>query len=284
MSALAAHPAAITFNTALPVTQGQGILRVQWKYTEVGKDSTPLARSLTVQAIPVVGVWGVSPKVALFAIAPVLDKKLEVTTPIGRETRSVSGLGDVTLLARYTAYQRDERGRTLRIAPFVGVEAPTGSDDDRDALGPLPRPMQLGSGSWDLKVGVIATRQTLQWQIDTSLAYQRNTEANDFQFGDEARVDFSYQRRLLPRTLGSGIPAFLYGVIESNWIWQDRSRLAGIDNPDSGGTTWYLAPGLQYVRRRLVLEGAIQIPVTQDRNGTALENDFIGTLSVRVNF
>jgi len=278
-----ARPAAITFNTALPVTQGQGILRVQWKYAEFGDDPTPLDRQLTVQAIPVVGVWGVTPNLALFAIAPLVDKELELTTPAGRTTRGVSGLADLTLLACYTAYQRDEPGKTFRLAPFLGVEAPTGTDDDQDALGRLPQPLQLGSGSWDFKLGTIATRQTLRWQIDTSVSYQLNTEANDFEHGDEARLDFSYQRRLIPRQLSGGVPAFLYGVIESNLIWQDRSRLAGVDNPDTGGTTWYLAPGLQYVRRRLVLEGAVQILVSKNLNGAALENDFMGTLSMRIN-
>ena len=279
-----AFPASITFNTALPVTEGEGILRIQSKYFDFGDDSTPLDRDLTVWAVPVVGVWGLTRKVALFGIVPILDKELDVTTPLGRRTRSVSGLGDVTLLARYTAYQRDRRGSTFRIASFLGVDVPTGEDDASDPLGRLPQPLQLGSGSWDYNLGAIVTRQTLKWQIDSSLSYKFNTEANDFEFGDEARFDFSYQKRLRPRELSGGVPAFVYGVLESNLIWQDRSEVAGIDDLDSGGTTWYLAPGLQYVRKRFVLEGAVQIPVIQDLNGAALENDFIGTLSVRANF
>ena len=279
-----AFPASITFSTALPVTQGEGILRIQWKYFDFGDDSSPQARNLSVQAVPVVGVWGVTRKVALFGIVPILDKELDVTTPLGRRTRSVSGLGDVTLLARYTAYQRDRRGSTFRIAPFLGVDVPTGDDDESDALGRLPQPLQLGSGSWDYNLGAIVTRQTLKWQIDSSVSYKINTKANGFEFGDEARFDVSYQKRLRPRELSGGVPAFVYGVLESNFVWQDRSEVAGIDDPDSGGTTWYLAPGLQYVTKRFVLEGAVQIPVSQDLNGAALENDFIGTLSVRANF
>ncbi len=128
-------PASITFNTALPVTEGEGIVRIQSKYFGFGDDSTPLDRDLTVRAVPVVGVWGLSRKVALFGIVPILDKELDVTTSLGRRTRSVSGLGDVTLLARYTAYQRDRRGSTLRVAAFLGVDVPTGEDDESDALG-----------------------------------------------------------------------------------------------------------------------------------------------------
>lgn len=285
--AAAARPgfaASITFNTALPVTKGQGIVRIQSKILEFGTDSGPLDRDLTVRVVPVAGVWGVTEKIALFGIVPIFDKDLRVATPLGRRARSVSGLGDVTVLARYTAYQRDRRGSTLRIAPFLGVDAPTGEDDASDSLGRLPQPLQLGSGSWDYNVGAIVTHQTLDWQVDSSLSYKINTEANDFEFGDEARFDMSYQRRLRPRQLGGGVPAFVYGVLESNLSWQDRSEVAGSTDLDSGGTSWYLAPGIQYVRRRFVLEGAVQVPVLQDLNGAALESDFIATLSVRANF
>ena len=80
------------------------------------------------------------------------------------------------------------------------------------------------------------------------------------------------------------MPSFLYGVLESNVIWQDRNRLNGLEDADSGGITWFLAPGIQYVSTRLVIEAAVQIPVVQNLNSTALENDFITTLSARVNF
>ena len=276
--------ASITFSTALPVTKGQGIVRIQSKFLEFGADSSPLDRDLTVRVVPVVGAWGVTQKLALFGIAPIFDKNLRVSTALGRRTRSVSGLGDVTVLARYTAVQRDRRGKTLRFAPFLGVDVPTGDDDATDALGRLPQPLQLGSGSWDYNLGAIVTRQTLDWQVDSSLSYKVNSEANDFEFGDEARFDFSYQKRLRPRELGGGVPRFVYGVLESNLLWHGRNEAAGRVDLDSGGTTWYLAPGIQYVRRRLVLEGAIQIPVLQDLNGAALESDFIGTLSARANF
>ena len=123
------------------------------------------------------------------------------------------------LLARYTAYKRDQVGKTFRVAPFVGIEIPSGKDDEGDELGQLPQPLQLGSGSWDPSIGTIVTWQTLGWQIDTSASYKFNTGANGFEFGDVARVDFSYQRRLRPRELGEGVPNFLYGVLESNLIW-----------------------------------------------------------------
>lgn len=284
VSALPLRAGPITFNSALPVSRGEVIVRSQFIYLRSGTDSSPMNRELRVIAVPLVAVWGITEKLALFGIVPILDKTLEVRTPSGVQRRAASGAGDATILVRYTSYKRDAHLETVRIAPFAGIKAPTGSHDERDGLGVLPRPLQPGSGSWDLSAGMIVTRQTVSSELDASISYTINGRADHFELGDQGRVDLSLQRRLFPRELGEGVPHFLYAVVESNVIWQGRNKAGGSADPDSGGTTVYLAPGLQWVSKRFVVEAAIQIPVAQDLNGTALENDFISTLSARVNF
>jgi hypothetical protein len=97
-------------------------------------------------------------------------------------------------------------------------------------------------------------------------------------------VDLSFQYRLWPPELGAGVPAFLYGVIESNLIWVDKNTEAGVRDPNSGGTTWFLAPGIQYVTKRVILEAIVQIPVRQDLNGLGIKNDYIVSGGFRVSF
>lgn len=274
--------AQITTNTALPVGKGEGIVRLQSKIIRSTGDPSPMDRDLRVLSFPLVGVYGMTARLTLFGVVPILDKNLEVTTPRGRATRNVTGLADVRLFARYTIYQRNRRGQTMRLAPFAGIELPTGTDDATDDLGRLPGPLQLGSGSWDPFVGLVFSWQTFAWQIDASASYKRNPEANDFQFGDEARLDVATKVRLLPRSLGSGLPSFVYANVETNLIWQDENEVSRAADANSGGATWYLAPGLQYVTKRVMLEAAVQLPVVQDLNGTALKNNLITTLSVRV--
>ncbi len=188
------------------------------------------------------------------------------------------------LFGRYTIFRDDVRGRTLRVAPFLGVELPTGDDDDEDALGPLPRPLQAGSGSWDPFAGVVATYQTLAYQVDAQAAYQVNTEDEGFELGDETRLDASLQYRLWPRELGAGVPGFLYGILEANLVHLGRNESGGSADPDSGGTTLFLGPGLQYVTKRWILEAIVQLPAFQDLNGTALEDDLVVRAGFRVNF
>jgi len=98
------------------------------------------------------------------------------------------------------------------------------------------------------------------------------------------RFDASLQYRLWPRELKGGVPGLLYGVIESNLIYRGKNRIADLDDINSGGTTLFLAPGLQYVTRRWVFETAAQLPVVQNLNSTALENDYIVRAGFRVNF
>ncbi len=280
----AAHAAPITFNTALPVAEDHFVFREQFLGQRAADDPSAANREVEVLGgISVLG-YGITSDLALFGIFPYLDKELELTTPNGqRVTRSTDGIADAQLFTRYTVFRRDLPGQNFRIAPFVGTEFPTGDDDDADSLGLLPAPLQLGSGSWDPFGGVIATYQTLDYQVDAQVAYQLNTEANNFEFGDIFRLDGSLQYRLWPRELGEGVPAFLYGVIEANFIHQEKNEVGRLDDPNSGGTTLFLSPGLQYVTKNWILEGIVQLPVVQELNGTALEDDFIVRAGFRLN-
>jgi hypothetical protein len=125
----------------------------------------------------------------------------------------------------------------------------------------------------------------LRWELDASGTYQLRTEANDFRAGDEARGDASFQYRLIPwGALGSGVPSYLFGVLETAAVWNRRDRAFGTEDPNSGGFTWYLAPGLQWISERSIVEGAVEIPVIRSANGLALKNDFIAVLSFRQSF
>jgi hypothetical protein len=229
--------------------------------------------------------YGMNSRLAFFGGLPLLDKRLKSTADDGnRIRRSTRGIGDMRLWARYTLFQDDAPGRTFRAAPFAGVEAPTGRDDDSDGAGRLPQPLQVGSGSWDPFVGAVITYQTLDYQLDVQASYEVNTKANQFEFGNEFRADASFQYRLWPRELGGGVPSFVYGALELNFSDQEKNRIGGNKDPDSGGRALFVSPGLQYVTRRWIVEGIVQIPVTQNLNGAALEDDFTVRFGFRANF
>ena len=280
----AAWSAPITFNTAITLAPGEFVLREQYVFDQSGDDPSGADRDRTVQgAVSALG-YAVNKDLMLFGVLPYVEKRLKLTDNGARRTRSDSGIGDLRVFGRYTVYRRNWLGGLFRISPFAGLEFPTGDDDERDSFGRLPASVQLGSGSWDPFGGLVATYQTLDFEIDGQIAYQVNTGGGPFEFGDVARADASIQYRIWPRELGSGLPAFVYGVLEANLIHRGRNEAGGVTDPNSGGTTVFLVPGLQYASKRWVFEAAVQLPVFQDLNGTALEKDYVARAGFRVNF
>lgn len=284
LAAMAIHAAPITFNTALPVGKGEFVLREQVIISQSGDDPGGTNRDATARALVSVLGYGITGRLAVFGALPIVDKELDVTSGGVRVNRSASGLGDLSLFGRYTIFKRDGPGRTFRVAPFAGLTLPTGDDDETDALGRLPAPVQPGTGAWDGFCGLVLTYQTLDYQVDGQLGYRINGETNGLDRGDVARADGSFQYRLWPGELSAGVPGFLYGVLEAALIHSEKDRVGGIDDPDSGGLRVVITPGMQYVTRRWIVEAGVELPLLQDLNGTALENDYVIRAGFRVNF
>lgn len=276
--------APVTFNSALPVAEGEFVFREMIRGLRSSKDVTPTGRDMRATAAVSVLGYGVNENLALFGVLPYADKTLKVTADGSRIERDNRGLGDATGFARYTLWRDDAPGRTVRLSGFGGFSAPTGNDDEHDRFGRLPPPLQDGTGAWDWFGGVVATYQALAFEVDGQISYRANRQANDFEAGDETRLDLAWQYRLWPRELGEGVPGFLYSVLEVNFLHQEKNRFNGQNDANSGGDTAWVSPGLQYVTRRWVLEAVVQKPVSQDLNGAALENDFMFTTSFRMNF
>ena len=275
----------INTNVALPLAQGELVWRTQLRFLGKSDDPSPMAREIDVLAVPQVLVYGLSGRTALFGVFPYLDKELSLTAPDGtRVTRGDTGLGDSRIFARHDVYRGDQPGLVRRLAVIGGVKLPTGEDNARDALGPLPPTLQLGSGSLDYLVGAVYTHQTLREQFDVDFIYQLTNGANGFTFGNRLQFDVAYSRRLRPRTLGAGVPNVLYGILELNAFVAQRNRAQGTTVMDSGGWEVFLSPGLQRVSRRDVLEVSVMVPVARDLNGAQPRSDPTIVLSFRRNF
>jgi len=275
-----------TFNTALSVAKGQYLWREQLVLRERSGNG-PMERDVSVQALGSVLGYGVTSRLAVFGMVPYFfNKELDVTTPMGRIERDTSGFGDVSLFGRYTLYKKDETGSTFRVAPVFGLTAPTGDDNDSDRFGELPRPLQPGDGAWDGFAGVVTTYQTLQYQVDGQLLYRENGRHDALARGDETRFDASLQYRIWPRSLKgvAGTPSFVYALLESNVIHREHNETGNGTDADSGGIQWLLAPGLQYVSRSWIVEGTVQLPVVEDPNGDAIEDDYVVRIGFRRNF
>lgn len=271
---------AVTFNTALPVARDVFVTRLQGIHRERDDDIAG-GREVDVDGAVAALGYGFTADWTGIAITSYLDKELTVDGPAGTVRRRADGLGDTTLLARYTALERNMPGGLFRIAPIAGLIVPTGESDERDALGEAPRALQPGAGSWGAVGGVIVTRQTLDWEFDAALTATTRGRDEGFEPGDEIELDASYQYRLPWPARGAG--AFSYAVLENKGIHRDDDVIGGA-RVDNGGTEWRITPGLQYVTRRWVAEAAVELPAADDLPDTALRDEAFWHVGVRFNF
>jgi len=276
--------APITFNTALPVGKDEFILRQQFMLMQSGDDNTGANRDRTEYSSMTAAVYGINSRLSLFGVLPYRDISLSMNDTGQKVNRGSEGIGDAQLFGRYIFQQNNTKGATLRLAAFTGIKIPTGKNDHNDSLGKLPAPVQSGSGSLDGFGGIVITQQTLSYQFDSQISYRLNTEADNFRVGNVFKLDASLQKRAWPDRLGNGVPMYLYGVLESNLVYQGKNKTNGVSDDNSGGTRLFISPGLQIVTRRWIAEGGVQIPVLQSLNGTALEGKYMLRAGIRVNF
>lgn len=269
-----AQSAPQTFNTALPLAKGQGVIRQQFIVGEFESGGTTERTELT--SLSIIG-YGLNKDLAVFGVIPYNDRELDLASGDTRDTR---GLGDIRALARYTFWQKRGKGTNIGLAAIGGVELPTGENEETDAIGLLPPILQSGSGSFDPFFGFLFSYSTLKWQAHAQVLGQDNREADDVERGNTLRFDTSYQHRLYNK----GSDVYFYGLIETNLIHTNEDEINGVENPNTGGTRLFLSPALQYVTQDWILEGGIQIPIAQNMNGTALENDYIASVGFRFNF
>ena len=274
--------APITFNTALPVAAEEFVFRLQVKAGKTEEERDIPRRQASQHGIVSVLGYGVTPDLTVFAVLPYFRKKLELNST--NVNRSSDGLSDLSVFARYTVYKRDSRGKTFRIAPFLGFKLATGEDAERDSLGTLPPDLQSGTGSTDYFGGAIATYQTLDWELDSQIRLDVSNEANGFEAGDKVSLAVSLQYRVWPAELSATTAGFLYLAVESDLSHRAKARVLGSPDRNSGGDSWFVSPGIQYVTRRWVAEFSIQVPVKQNLNGTALETDYRFSGGLRWNF
>lgn len=259
-----ASAAPITFNTALPVSEGEIILREQFIFT----DATGPDVDIDAFTALTVGGYGITPKWSVFGVLPLTH----IDTEISGISSDTFGLGDAVLFSRYEIFRRDNRGATTRIAPLFGIRVPTGEDG------------QTGDGSVDIFGGLIATVATTKFNFGSQLVYTANREADGTEAGDTIAFDASLQYRLWPQKLSAETRGFLFGVLESNITRQGDTRFEGVIDPETSGTSFSLSPGVQYVTQRWIFDLAVTIPVADSFSNNIVRPDYSVLTSIRVNF
>jgi len=268
LNSLNSLAAPITFNSALPVSQSEWVVRglVTIDERSANVDDIEIERT-QLSLVSVLG-YGINAKWSVFGVLPIRD----VSLSLNDQTQSESDLGDAQFFSRYEVLRVDKAGSTFRVAPFAGVRLPTGD------LG------VTSDGTTDIFGGVIVTSANVKQNFNIQLRYDLNGNDNQFSAGDSFTADLSWQKRIFPKKITASTSGFWFAALESNLNYTEQNRLAGQLDSNSGGFTTSIAPGIQYITRRWIAELAVRVPIIRNLNGSALEPDYTIFTGVRANF
>lgn len=224
-----------------------------------------------------------------------------------------SGIGDLTLLGQYRFY--NNRSTRTEAALLLGIKAPTGVTDRLNNQGePFEAEFQPGSGSWDGLFGLAYTRRFGAWSFDASALYMLvTTGVQDTDLGDRFLYNAAISYRLtpgasaaLPMKLGALPDPMWHGgpgahqqsephqdasagpaldlVLELNGEWHAKEVQSGVKDPNSGGNTLYLTPGLRFSKDNWSSYLSVGFPIVNDLNGIQSEPDIRVVTGVSVSF
>jgi hypothetical protein len=271
--------------------KGSGI-KVSERYTLLdqvyqgsGKQTSPGAREEH-WTTELTGFYGVTPDFMLLAVIPYKNGKTNgelMLNPDGTLSGldaggagTATGLGDVALMGRYTFVKNDNPETTNIIAGLAGIKFPTGKTNAKtsDGLNYLDSHLQPGAGSTDYLLGLSFSHSLLRFSLSANLLGTITTAGKfgdtTHTFGNALNYDVSGKYRIYP---GAFLPLkpqcfFALGL---NGEARGREKIAGDTDPDSGGNTLYLTPGLQLVfAPHWVVELSYQRAIYHYLNGTQL--------------
>jgi hypothetical protein len=194
-------------------------------------------------------------------------------------TGGATGMGDVSVLGRYTVYTRHTLDATTLLAGVFGVKLPTGSTSQHSDQGEyLDSHLQLGTGSTDLLLGASANhvlgRYSVSANLLASITGEGETGDTRHRFGNSLNYDVTGKYRVSPAVIGKSSNE-LFLSLGVNGEYRQHEKLDGDTVPDSGGHTIYLTPGIQYVAGvHWVFETTWQYAVYHDLNETQLGENY----------
>ena len=179
-------------------------------------------------------------------MVPFWDKRLKRksgATPTANAADEVSGLGDVVVMGRYALFSQ-RKGDWASLAFGAGLKLPTGdADHENDPpfntahqyLGPGG---QLGTGSWDPKFELGATKFVGRTRFDAHFMY---TLPGDGAHGSRKGKQFKYDFGC-----GYALTRAFDVELELNGVDQERHWYDHSSSDATGGHTVFITPGVHW--------------------------------------
>jgi len=179
------------------------------------------------------------------------------------DANSSSGNGDVAVFTKYRFWREDSLGLQESAAVLVKVITDTAASNKNPSL---------DKGATDTILGLTYGYEGRKWYRWASARYRFNG-SNDagVNRGDKILIDFVGGIR---PTLTNYLQADTVWLLELNGEYGQRARQGGAELSNTGGTEWFISPGIFWTKRNFAIKAGIQIPIYSNLNGTQQESDY----------
>jgi len=241
-------------------------------------------------------MYAPSDKLTLMLMSNYLDNSMLNVNMMGMSsTMRSSGWGDATLSAYYGLYKKQSSSAHVGL----GLSAPTGSIDERmDNGARMGYPMQLGSGTWDLKPSFTWLGQSGDWSYGSQASAVIHLDENDngYTLGDSAKLTGWVSRRI---NAWSAVSIRLTGSSWGNVDGRDDQMpvipmgplagqpMAGAADPNArGGSRLDLSLGLNLWDTETGSRFAVEAgaPVYQNLDGPQLGSEWFVTAGFQISW
>ncbi|MFV2056880.1 MAG: transporter [Thiohalomonadales bacterium] len=176
---------------------------------------------------------------------------------------SSSGISDIQAFTKYRFWREDSLGLQESAAVLLAVNADNGDVDAKP---------KLGNGATDIITGLTYGYESIKSYRWASARYILPGESDaGFQFGNKWLIDFVVGWRPTPPEYKKPDTVWL---LELNSEFADKATFNGNNVTDSGGSEWFISPGIFWTTRNFAIKSGIQIPISSSLNGTQNESDY----------
>lgn len=177
--------------------------------------------------------------------------------------QSSSGVGDLTLTSKYRFWRRDSLALQESAAVLLGVDLSNGDETKEPAL---------GNGATDWFAGLTYGYEGRKWYRWAAIRHRFNGENDQsLRAGDKTLVDLVVGLRLTPTPYTEPDTVWM---LELNGEHSQRAELNGASLANSGGTEWFVSPGLMWTQRNFAVKTGVQVPLGSDLNGRQDDSDY----------
>jgi hypothetical protein len=239
-------------------------------------------------------MYGVTDDISVMLMVPYVSKSMNLQHRMqGKFSTSSKGLGDVTVAGGYQVYRSDP----VSVQLGLGLSLPTGSIDERDNTPAginqmLAYPMQLGSGTYDLKPTVTYTGMTMDysWGAQVGATIRLGENDRDYTLGNIYQASLWGSRKMSD---WFGLSAGFQGEVEKNIDGNDSELNATMaptaDSNLRGGKRVNFLAGTNFTMPTGTLAGQVlsiqaEVPIYQNLDGPQLQREYTYRVAWQASF